>query len=540
MKKKRLISFIIAVAMVMTLAVSPVMAWSAKNTKCYTITTGNTTVYNSNSTSSGKKGTIYGSDEIKILSSYSNGFYYVEYPITRGTKQGYILKSDVLISTSASTRYATSKITTYRRNNTDNPYGSIYKDDEVLVFGTRGSFTQIRYPVSGGYKFAWIKNSDANNYLRTSKNRSTYNDVFASLKGSGYSLNQALSSQSTSFTQGQWVYVWGYLHDANNNLYKTYGSGKCNLTLSIYRPNGSCAHTYTYNDCDNNWIGTRLDQAGTWKIQSKISGALTGTNTRTITVKETKTASNSLFKNSSEIYNAASKYNIQTNSNAFKALQAIDRKYYDKLKGNKTGINIFLFEGVGASSSTSNRMNAMCVVVKNGSIVYINKYCSTLPDNPFKPSTNQGDPVPTLRSGTYSFTTTNHRTDKPVSKRYIPYAALHVEGTNNNVVRHRSKNDYWYGRSDSINVHGRSGKWTSSSSNSAGCQIVGDIFGSYPSEYSNFIKAVGIVSQNTKVTKGTYKEANKTGRIVIDRSYARSYLQNIGYSDKAINMIGTN
>jgi len=121
--------------------------------------------------------------------------------------------------------------------------------------------------------------------------RSTYNDVFASTKGSGYQLNQARGTESSSFTKGTFVYVWGYLHDYNGNLYKSYGGGKCNMTLSIYRPNGSCAHTYTYNDCDNNWIGQRLDQAGTWKIQSRISGSLSGTNTRTITVKESSQSS---------------------------------------------------------------------------------------------------------------------------------------------------------------------------------------------------------------------------------------------------------
>lgn len=109
--------------------------------------------------------------------------------------------------------------------------------------------------------------------------------MFASVKGSGYSLAQGRSSEATTFTQGTWVYVWGWLHDANGNLYKSYGAGKCNMTLSIYRPNGTCAHTYTYNDSDNNWIGQRLDQTGTWKIQSKITGSLSGTNTRTITVK---------------------------------------------------------------------------------------------------------------------------------------------------------------------------------------------------------------------------------------------------------------
>ena len=97
-------------------------------------------------------------------------------------------------------------------------------------------------------------------------NRSTYNDVFASVKGRGYSLNQARESASSTFRKGEFVYVWGYLHDAANNLYKSYGSGTCNLTLSIYRPDGSCAHTYTYNNSDNNWIGRKLDMSGVWKL----------------------------------------------------------------------------------------------------------------------------------------------------------------------------------------------------------------------------------------------------------------------------------
>lgn len=42
-----------------------------------------------------------------------------------------------------------------------------------------------------------------------------------------------------------------------------------------------------------------------------------------------------------------------------------------------------MFEGVGNNSSASKRMNAMCVVVKNGDIVYLNRNCSTIPDYPF-------------------------------------------------------------------------------------------------------------------------------------------------------------
>lgn len=63
------------------------------------------------------------------------------------------------------------------------------------------------------------------------------------------------------------------------------------MTLAIYRPDGSCALSHTYNNCDINWIGQRLDRAGTWYIQSKITGALTGNNVQTITVKENVSAS---------------------------------------------------------------------------------------------------------------------------------------------------------------------------------------------------------------------------------------------------------
>lgn len=157
------------------------------------------------------------------------------------------------------------------------------------VNGNWGYTSSIK--CTNGTKSGWVC-LDYCSYKGSTNNssRATYNDVFASLKGSNYSLSQARNSEATSFKKGDFVYVWGWLHDANNNLYKTYGTGgTCNMTLSIYRPDGSCAYTYTYKNSDNNWIGQKLDQAGTWKIQSKITGALTGTNTRTITVKESTT-----------------------------------------------------------------------------------------------------------------------------------------------------------------------------------------------------------------------------------------------------------
>ena len=180
---KRIITYFLSVVIMLTaifvISVSSVKAGTGTFIKCYTITTGNTKVYNSTSKSSGRRGTIYGSDEIKILSAYSNGFLLVDYPTSWGRKNGYILKSDVVIKLSGTTKYAAKKITTYRRNSTTNSYGSIYKDDEVMVLGSRGDFTQVRYPISGGFKFAWIRNSDANYYLKNSR---TVNPTSVSLK----------------------------------------------------------------------------------------------------------------------------------------------------------------------------------------------------------------------------------------------------------------------------------------------------------------------------------------------------------------------
>ncbi len=137
---------------------------------------------------------------------------------------------------------------------------------------------------TNGTRSGWVCLDYCQKVNSGGSSRNTYNDVFASVKGNGYQLSQARNSEAQTFTKGTFVYVWGWLHDVNNNLYKSYGSGTCNMTLSIYRPNGSCAFSYTYNNCDCNWIGQTLDTAGTWKIQSKITGSLVGTNTRTITV----------------------------------------------------------------------------------------------------------------------------------------------------------------------------------------------------------------------------------------------------------------
>lgn len=205
------------------------------------------------------------------------------------------------IRTGAGTGYskvgAVSKGVTFYVSKVSGEWG--YAPSVKATTGTKSGWINLRYCT---YKGSSNSNS-----------RATYNDVFASVNGSGKTLNEARKTEATTFTKGTFVYVWGFLHDANNKLYKTYGSGKCNMTLSIYRPDGTCAYSYTYNNCDNNWIGQKLDQAGTWKIQSKITGALSGTNTRTITVKD-NTTKYTLSYNSNGGSNAPSAQKVKANT----------------------------------------------------------------------------------------------------------------------------------------------------------------------------------------------------------------------------------
>ena len=130
-------------------------------------------------------------------------------------------------------------------------------------------------------------------------NRDTYSGLFAAKIGSGYSLEQARAAAQTVFKKGDFVYVWGWLHDIDGNLLETYSSKVCNMKFFIYRPDGSLAFSYSYKNCCCNWIGQRLDVTGTWKIKSKISGALNGTSTRSIKVQSDATPTYQLDLNSS-------------------------------------------------------------------------------------------------------------------------------------------------------------------------------------------------------------------------------------------------
>lgn len=126
--------------------------------KCYTIETSNTPVY-SNANLTSRIGAVYGSDEVRINSFSSNrAAANVTYPTSRGSKSGWIRTSAILSATGGNAYASKGRFTTYRRPGGAS-YGAVYKGDQVVVLGRKGNWTQIRYPISGGYKFAWASTS---------------------------------------------------------------------------------------------------------------------------------------------------------------------------------------------------------------------------------------------------------------------------------------------------------------------------------------------------------------------------------------------
>ncbi len=144
----------------------PVCAASTR--KCYTIKSSNTRVYSNTRLTNGY-GWIYGSDEITVLDVTSR-YSRVRYPISGGrTKTGYIATSAILTAETGDSYRAAARVTTYRRPGGAS-YGYIDRNDKVMVLGKSGGYTQVKYPVSSGYKYAFVKTDDVKRYITGSEN----------------------------------------------------------------------------------------------------------------------------------------------------------------------------------------------------------------------------------------------------------------------------------------------------------------------------------------------------------------------------------
>lgn len=152
--KRTALRIMIAALVLVSLPAAPALASSAK-VKCYTISSGKTTVYE-NSSLTRKSGTLTGSDEIKVL-SVSRRHCKISYTGKNGKKKtGYVSTKAILCGTDGHSCKVKVKLKAYRR-----PKGkscsSIPAGTKVKILGTRGKYTQVRYTGSGSTRFVFVK-----------------------------------------------------------------------------------------------------------------------------------------------------------------------------------------------------------------------------------------------------------------------------------------------------------------------------------------------------------------------------------------------
>ena len=111
------------------------------------------------------------------------------------------------------------------------------------------------------------------------------------------------------------------MYDANSgsNLNDVAPNKDYSVTETIYKPDGTVAHTYTYSKSDNNWIGAGCYTAGTYSYKVEVSGGWSGTYTGTFVVQE----------NPKKINVSSNNVNLTLGGQATSAISVWSTGYYD-------------------------------------------------------------------------------------------------------------------------------------------------------------------------------------------------------------------
>lgn len=124
-----------------------------------------TTVYESLNTMGTYWGQIFVDDECTLNSvNISGGWIHVTYPVSSGTKSGYVYLEQFIPSGTRLTHFYKTTVTqqsdTFRKADMATKYGWVSVGDEITVVGKSGNKLQILYPLDaqygGGYKIAWM------------------------------------------------------------------------------------------------------------------------------------------------------------------------------------------------------------------------------------------------------------------------------------------------------------------------------------------------------------------------------------------------
>lgn len=166
---------------------------AAAATNCYTIGKKDTTVYK-NKELTKKSAVIHSSDELSVKSVTKKKAKITWTAQNGKSKTGYIQTSAILKNTTGKTYTAKAEIDAYRRPGGPS-YGKVSSKDKVTVLGTSGTYTQIKYPAGGGWRYAFITTAKAKKYVTSggdSAKPATGSVSYAPYKGIRYN-NQGIS-----------------------------------------------------------------------------------------------------------------------------------------------------------------------------------------------------------------------------------------------------------------------------------------------------------------------------------------------------------
>lgn len=215
---------------------------TSKPIQTYTInTSGKVYAYTSSNLKVRTGGYIDCATDLCKIIQVSGNAVRVTYPVSRGTKTAWFSRSAFTsynIAGGASNTWKQSRtINTYTRRDGKTKFGSISANDTCYKLGAYGSYTQVIYPVSGGYKMGWVKSSD----ISTSSSSGSASQTNTSKTPIGL----------TSKTVAEGDYVL-YSAVGSNMVADVYGaSSKSGANIQIYPYNGGSNQVFTVKKYGN-------------------------------------------------------------------------------------------------------------------------------------------------------------------------------------------------------------------------------------------------------------------------------------------------
>lgn len=220
-------------------------------------------------------GQIWPEDKCTINAIYDDGWVQVTYPVTGGTKTRYSQLSNFVVNTGATPKAftATAQITAYQHPDMASSTGYLSAGDKCYAIGTSGSATQVLYPITGGYKLAWVATS------QLPATTATYTVTYNANGGSGAPAAQTktegvtLTLPSTQPTRSGYTFKgWATSSTATVATYQAGGQYTANANVTLYAVWQTMTYTVSYNA--NGGTGAPAAQTKTYGATLALSSTI--------------------------------------------------------------------------------------------------------------------------------------------------------------------------------------------------------------------------------------------------------------------------